>query len=101
MWDAVSDMEGPRCKNCNTEIADDDLSDLGDWLFGPEPSFTCTGCGTVARAGDMNVENSLVFGNPGITIECFGYDGIEMARHLLSDVRGAFDNRWAYVHRRL
>lgn len=101
MWDAVSDMEGPRCLRCDSEIAEDDISDLGDWLIGPEPSFDCPGCGTVARAGDMNVESSLVFGNPGMTIECFGYDGRELARHLLSDVREAFNNRWAYVHRRL
>ncbi|OII07998.1 hypothetical protein BIU89_07940 [Curtobacterium sp. MCBA15_005] len=99
MWDAVSDMEGPRCWQCDSEIADEDVSHLGDWMSGPEPVFTCGQCGAVALAGDMNVASSVVFGNPGITIECFGYDGIALARRLLTEVRGSFANRWAYVHR--
>lgn len=92
-------MSGPRCWRGDTEISDEDISDLGDWMSGTEPTFTCEGCGAVARAGDMNVENSLVFGNPCITVECFGYDGIALARQLRVEVRGALGGRWTYLNR--
>lgn len=106
VWSVDANPLPPICPQCEEAFTFDEYYGelLEPWATtGVEPVGICSNCGYTAPFGDWIVENTVLGGSLGLSIDFTSPDtaGSQLALVLLAELREAIGGRWVYTHMHL